>query len=187
MKKLSKILFLFSLLFFISCNKEGTIGPKGDTGDTGPAGPKGDTGTANVIYSGWMDADWNVTDNATFKQMVIAIDETKITYSDFSNKSLVLMYLKQFGTSSIYSMPGSGRWSNTNYSFMFGSNAVCCRGILVELSSTDGAALTDIQYAAVKGNKFRYIIIKGSIPTGKIRDPRTMSYEEICHSYHIPQ
>jgi len=44
-------------LIFTQCQK-GDVGPAGPTGPTGPAGstgPKGDSGTANVIYSPWLD------------------------------------------------------------------------------------------------------------------------------------
>ena len=51
------------VLFFAYCQKgdAGPAGPKGDTGANGAAGaagaqgPKGDSGTANVIYSAWLD------------------------------------------------------------------------------------------------------------------------------------
>jgi hypothetical protein len=49
------LLLVAVALFISSCSKDGSTGPKGDTGATGPAGPKGDDGTANVIYSGWLD------------------------------------------------------------------------------------------------------------------------------------
>src|SRR5664279_32464 len=48
-------------LFFFACGKKGdpgaagAAGPAGQTGPAGPQGPKGDTGTANVIYSAWLD------------------------------------------------------------------------------------------------------------------------------------
>ncbi|MBE7174040.1 MAG: hypothetical protein INR73_25930 [Williamsia sp.] len=53
-------------MFFTYCQKgdTGPAGPKGDTGATGAAGapgaqgPKGDSGTANVIYSPWLDVTY---------------------------------------------------------------------------------------------------------------------------------
>src|SRR4051794_7007506 len=53
-------LFTASLMF-TSCGKDGDVGPagsKGDTGGAGPAGPKGEQGTANVIYSDWLDVSF---------------------------------------------------------------------------------------------------------------------------------
>ena len=51
-------------LFFTACSKTGPTGPAGPAGQdgaagaAGPAGPKGDTGTANVIYSPWLDVTY---------------------------------------------------------------------------------------------------------------------------------
>ncbi|MCW3110497.1 MAG: hypothetical protein JWQ09_5003 [Segetibacter sp.] len=60
--KLLAVLLAISLLF-THCKKgdTGPTGPAGNTGATGaagPQGPKGDTGTANVIYSGWLDVSY---------------------------------------------------------------------------------------------------------------------------------
>ncbi|MDQ6845768.1 MAG: collagen-like protein, partial [Bacteroidota bacterium] len=56
------LLFLITIVF-ANCKKgdtgpagpAGANGANGATGPTGPQGPKGDTGTANVIYSPWLD------------------------------------------------------------------------------------------------------------------------------------
>ena len=68
MKKLNLFpssLLLAVILVFTYCSKDGDAGPQGPAGPAGPAGPtgtqgpKGDTGTANVIYSNWIDtANW---------------------------------------------------------------------------------------------------------------------------------
>lgn len=61
------LLIATAVLFTTSCSKSGDPGPagqqgqkgdkgdKGDPGPGGPGGPKGDPGTANVIYSDWLD------------------------------------------------------------------------------------------------------------------------------------
>ena len=72
MKAKSSLTFLASLVLitfiFTQCQK-GDVGPAGPAGPTGPAGaagtpgstgPKGDTGTANVIYSPWLDVTYTV-------------------------------------------------------------------------------------------------------------------------------
>src|SRR5689334_18258920 len=51
---------LASAVLVFSCKKgdtgpAGPAGPAGANGNTGAPGPKGDTGTANVIYSAWLD------------------------------------------------------------------------------------------------------------------------------------
>lgn len=58
--------FLLSLAVIIfscgACSKDGAVGPAGATGPAGaagPAGPTGATGTANVIYSDWLDVAYD--------------------------------------------------------------------------------------------------------------------------------
>lgn len=70
MKAKSSLTLLASLVLitfiFTQCQKgdtgpAGPAGPTGATGAAGPAGatgPKGDTGTANVIYSPWLDVTY---------------------------------------------------------------------------------------------------------------------------------
>ena len=68
-KTLRLLSYILSVVFVIaiaSCDKEGPAGPAGATGPAGPAGPAGsqgpagDPGTANVIYSDWIDTTtWN--------------------------------------------------------------------------------------------------------------------------------
>lgn len=67
MKAKSSLTLLASVLvialIFTQCQK-GDVGPTGPAGPSGPAGPagpagsKGDTGTANVIYSPWLDVTY---------------------------------------------------------------------------------------------------------------------------------
>jgi hypothetical protein len=63
------ILFLAITLLFTHCKKgdtgpagaQGPQGPQGEPGQNGAMGaqgPKGDTGTANVIYSSWLDVTY---------------------------------------------------------------------------------------------------------------------------------
>jgi hypothetical protein len=71
MKAKSSLTLLASLVLitfiFTQCQK-GDVGPAGPAGPTGPAGasgstgPKGDTGTANVIYSPWLDVTYQGLD-----------------------------------------------------------------------------------------------------------------------------
>jgi hypothetical protein len=74
MKAKSSLTLLASLVLitfiFTQCQK-GDVGPAGPAGPTGSAGaagspgatgPKGDTGTANVIYSAWLDVTYNGLD-----------------------------------------------------------------------------------------------------------------------------
>ncbi len=171
-------IFYYVMLIFISISinackgPEGPQGPPGAPGEQGAQGPQGPQGAqgsqgtagvdgnANVIASGWIDANWNKMNTPTKKKMLISI--TQISNSDMRDNVLVMVYLRQYGTSSIFSMPTEGRWNNAWYSFTFGNNASIVKGLLINLKSTNGAALTEFQYSAIRGNKFRYIIIPKS-------------------------
>ena len=72
MKKLTlqiaAIAFVAVSILFASCSKEGPAGATGPAGAAGPAGgqgpagAKGDDGTANVIYSEWLDVTYEEVD-----------------------------------------------------------------------------------------------------------------------------
>lgn len=79
---ISYALVLSIVFAVVSCSKEGDAGPAGPAGPGGPAGPagsqgpKGDTGTANVIYSSWLDVTYETdADSATW---VAGIDVPKL-------------------------------------------------------------------------------------------------------------
>jgi hypothetical protein len=61
LRLLPHILAIALIVGIVSCSKEGPAGPAGATGPAGPAGaagaqgPAGQPGTANVIYSDWID------------------------------------------------------------------------------------------------------------------------------------
>lgn len=187
--KINDILPLIMVMFFSIAACKGPTGPQGAAGEQGPAGSQGpagedgEDGNANVIYSEWMDADWNEKDDPKEKIMKITIDE--ISHNELRNNTLVMMYLSQFGTSSIYVMPSAGRWSNAWYSYTFGNNVSGFDGIRVQLETTDGADLTDFQYDSNRGNRFRYILIPGGeqskMPSGFFED-----YEAVTEYYGIP-
>jgi hypothetical protein len=70
MKRISGYFFVACMLSLTmgltSCGKDGDAGPAGTTGEKGPKGDKGDKGdsgekgTANVIYSGWIDTQFSL-------------------------------------------------------------------------------------------------------------------------------
>lgn len=135
-------------------------------------------GMPDILYSAWIDADWNLTDNATNKGMLIPV--TQLTNQELRNNSVVILYLSQYGSSLLYQMPSSGRWSNVIYGFSFGGNtSTFTQKIYVTLKSTDGSALTEYQYAGFRGNRFRYVII----PIGLAA---TMDNEQLMNLGTIP-
>lgn len=206
MKKLN-LLGIVGLVFcvsiFFGCSAEdgedGAIGPQGAQGEQGPTGAQGEQGeqgppgedgqdgsdgqdgNANVIFSNWIAADWNVQDDPRSKAMNLLI--TEIDNIELRNRTLVYVYLQQWGTSSIYPMPNAGRWSNTWYSFTFGNNGVTLNGITISLLSTNGVDLTEFQYSGSRGNRFRYVLIPESAQTGKLD---YSNYEAVKAFYNLP-
>ncbi|WP_055394581.1 hypothetical protein [Flagellimonas eckloniae] len=161
--------------------EQGIQGEQGEQGIQGEDGEDGEDGNANVIYSDWLDADWNSQDTPSSKIMRIPI--TEISQIELRNETLIYMYLRQWGTSSIYTMPSSGRWSDVFYSFTFGTNSVGFEGILVRLVTTDGGDLDELQYAAFRGNRFRYVIVPQSGQTSKLD---YSNYEAVKAFYNLP-
>ena len=104
MKKLN--LFRISLLFtvilvFAGCAKDGETGPQGPagpagpTGSTGTQGPKGDVGTANVIYSPWLDVTYEAIPDQTTGDPIAWVAEIpapKLT-ADILLKGEIKVYL----------------------------------------------------------------------------------------------
>jgi hypothetical protein len=130
-------------------------GPKLESGWGSPINLKG---MPDILYSAWIDADWNFTDNPRSKGMLIPV--TQLTNQQLRNNSVVLMYLQQYGSSLLYPLPSSGRWSNTEYAYKFGGNtSTFSQNIYVTLKSTNSVDLTEYQYSAYRGNRFRYVII----------------------------
>ncbi|MBS1574124.1 MAG: collagen-like protein [Bacteroidetes bacterium] len=192
-----------------STGTTGSQGPKGDTGVTGPAGPKGDTGangatgpqgpagTANVIYSNWFSGQ---TLNLTpiWPDSVISITGETITYStktapDISagilDSGVVLSYVRHPTIISPQLLP-----------YLLSSDP----------TSNDASKLVQLNFAPMNGEvlyfvtnpvtknasglyptddfEYRYIIIPGGVlASGRKRDLHTMSYQEICQTYNIPQ
>ena len=88
--------FLLAItIMFASCKKgdtgaTGAAGATGTAGDTGVQGPKGDTGTANVIYSAWI----NVKFSPVTSQNGLVLDTTGFT-ADISAQKLDTNILAQ--------------------------------------------------------------------------------------------
>ena len=100
MKKLTfqiaAIAFVAVSVLFTSCSKEGPEGPAGATGAPGPTGAqgpagakgdKGDPGTANVIYSSWL--------NVTFNNGIGQISAPKLT-KDILNSGEIKVYWNMY-------------------------------------------------------------------------------------------
>lgn len=186
------ILFIASL--FMACSKDGNdgaIGPQGTQGEQGPAGPQGEdgadgadgvegeTGTANVIYSPWLDSGFNTPIASPVGSF--SIDAPEITQEVIDN-GVILVYGKDNGNV-IYALPVTLHSSSTDEAYYFSFENP---GTLeIHVAEINSAFLNEIFI----DNEFRYVIIPGGSPTsGKSSsvDYSKMTYEEIVKHFNIP-
>lgn len=179
LKNLGKLLIVITL--FTSCSPE-----DGKDGEQGPAG------TANVMYSDWMNQNWNLIDNPTSKSMVVV--ENRITNDFVSNGGFVLGFFKTYGNT-INSLPYQNNIEKNERGFIFGINSTAGTGesgVYFTIQSTDGTTLTSSEVNGSTPNynpQYRYILIPGgvNISAKSSNDYTKMSYQEICKHFNIPE
>lgn len=179
--KITIIVFaLLGSLSALSCEgPTGSDGPAGPQGEPGPQGPKGDEGTANVIFSDWMDIVWNTADSPTNRAMYI--EEPRVL-GDFMDNGTLIIYLKQSNPSLgvvVLSLPYL-QGTSYFYSVIADLPADDIAGILVIVRSTDGSTVTDAE-----GVQLRYVLVPGGIPA-KMPPDFWKDYEAVSSYYGIP-
>jgi len=186
--QLPSAMILSLALAVIACSK-GPTGAQGAQGVQGPQGPQGVTGTANVIYSAWFPADSTGWDTltyapsygayATFDKAAPGITQPII------DSGVVLAYMKGDPTSGlsndVFPLPysiGIGYGFTDLWDFVLNAPGNI-RFLYKSDYPWDPGHLGSIS--------FRYVIIPGGVPGGRMRDPRKMTYQEVCQAYGIPE
>lgn len=160
----------------------GQDGADGQDGTNGQDGADGEDGNANVVASGWIQAQWNYRDFDSFKAMRISLAEIGLTNTVFRN-TIVLGYY-QFNVNisnsmrAIYPLPGSGQYPDDvlMIDFTYGESGVGEDGIKFWMRRLDGQNL-DASQSSTSSNYFKYIIISPSSMTGK--SSKTSILEEL--------
>lgn len=197
---------LAMLLLIASCGKEGDPGPQGVQGEQGPEGPQGPQGEegpqgpqgsqgvqgpqgeqgepgANIIYSEWMDPDWNDTDNPRFKRMSFSPPDMNKNIWDTGH---IYMYWKT-NNGTTYALPYT--------SFNSSGNPLISRTFFIRSASTLYVQIQKYQsdlatneYSGGIYNKIRYILVPGEIAaSGKKAVPVDFNdYEAVKAYYNIP-
>ena len=107
-----------------------------------------------------------------------------IPYADIENRCLVIVYFKNFGDGSLYTLPALVRGAefravpNQNW------------GILITAESQSANPLNESQISPARGNKFRYVVIPGAVlaRTSLSRNQASkLSYKEACVKFNIPE
>jgi|WetSurMetagenome_2_1015567.scaffolds.fasta_scaffold75842_2 hypothetical protein len=173
MKKIS-LLFLMSmfvLAFFDAC--------KG-----GEDGEDGETGTANVIYSDWIQLTGNWRDSTirSDNYYVRHFNASDLT-QEIIDSGVVMCYVKM-GTW-ISPLPVTDLVSDTYGMVTFADLLEPGKIIITALfsnSSTTASCLNTSAYF------YRYIIIPGGMPATKSTiDYTSISYEDLCHKLGVPK
>ena len=180
-------LFLAVILFFSSCGKDGDTGPAGPAGPAGAAGPaggpgaqgpKGDTGTANVIYSAWLDVTYQpdtiknaagvVIDTVGFFANIAA---PKLT-NTILNTGEIKVYIN-VNTSAqpvVFPIPYYDVYTNININPTY---------FLQSIQLYSNADISTITISGTKRQQYRYILIPGVVPGQKAPKVNWNNYNEV--------
>jgi hypothetical protein len=184
MKKFNLVysgLLMAVVLVFTHCAKDGDTGPQGPAGPAGPLGPigtqgpKGDTGTANVVYSAWLDVEYDAVTTTAGDTIAWAaeIPAPKLT-SAILTRGEIKVYLNA-GTAAdpaVFPLPINDLYALTGISNL---NAYFTLSAINLYSTEDASTFTE---QGVKAFQYRYILIPGVVP-GRMSTINWNNYEEV--------
>jgi hypothetical protein len=182
MKAKSSLSLLASLVLitfiFTQCQKgdvgpAGPAGPTGSNGAPGAAGPKGDTGTANVIYSAWLDVTYAadtihtgaIIDTVGFYATITALKLTNAILN--SGEVKVYLNLGTSTTPNVIPLPYYDVYTNISIQPDFSFQKINLYADLNASTYTN---------AGQKLLQYRYILIPGSVPSGRIAQTQTVNW-----------
>lgn len=192
---------LAAILLMMSCSKDGDqgpVGPAGPQGEQGPAGlagtdgadgadgaqgEQGEPGTANVIYSDWVNTE--LGNNIVSTSASFTIDAPQIN-STILNFGTILVYGRRVDLSSggnlVYQLPivfGAARQQSFYFRAQDGEIRITVSANEAGESVGEGSFL----------EQYRYVLIPGGVSTsGKSSiDFQKMSYEEITAHFGIEE
>ena len=178
MKTITRIFAMLAVMsaviFMDACKGEkGDVGPAGAAGVAGPTGANGavgaagPAGTANVIYSPWTV----ITIGGSSAPFTLEVAAPQIT-QDILDKGVVLCFFRNVSTLEVFPLPYSFPTSATATQEGYASYAVG------KIKLRSNIALSSVG--------FRYVIIPGGVPSGRMASLKSMSYEEIKALYNLP-
>lgn len=174
--------FLSAIVIFslsaCSDGDPGPIGPQGEQGTQGPGGEKGDPGTANVIYSEWMDIEWNGTNESNYKTMNIPEPVVTTEFLEKGGMSLFFLRVVSGDVTLVVPIPyeQAGVYLTSVAQIKAGESAV---GLMA--MTHDGSPFSEDMF---EGVEIRYVLIPGGTLTAGGRASR--SYESLQDLYNIP-
>lgn len=211
-RRLKFLSYLLMVALVASCSPEdgedGTIGPQGLQGEQGPAGAEGMDGTngadgaqgeqgepgaANVIYSSWIDSEFD--ENIISTSASFSIDAPLMT-NEIINEGVILVFgrSRPFAPSTdtdVYALP-----------IVFGASRQQSYYFRAEQAEELDIVVAAIEQGDPVGSPFfeayRYILIPGEQPADtsgpgglgsktEAVDYAKMTYEEIIEHLNIPE
>jgi len=178
---------LLTTLLFVACSSEdgqdGVNGLNGIDGIDGADGADGETGTANVIFSDWIDRDFLLDGAQASNLMGLEV----FNASELNPVTDVVLVYGERDTGSdadgIYMLPYILASQNEYYGFgLF--NVTGGTGLQIRVNTLDGGTNLFTFFSS-----YRYVIIPGGISTsGKSSINYTkMTYQEIIDLFNIPE
>lgn len=200
MQTKSKFIYVLFILMIgsliTSCSGEdgetGPAGPQGPQGEQGPAGvdgadgadgAQGDPGTANVIFSEWVNTE--LGDNIVSSSQSFIIDAPDID-PDMLNFGNILVYGRRIDAelgNLVYPLPivfGAARQQSYYFRAQDGEIQITVVANEEGESAGDGTFL----------EQYRYLLIPGGVPTsGKSSSPdfSKMTYQEVAKYFNFEE
>jgi len=160
----------------------GPTGPTGAAGGTGPQGPQGDPGTANVIYSEWLDVAFTadtVHNGATIDTLGFFADiaATKLDSTMLVNGEMKV-YMN-FGTPAqpdVVPLPYLDIYSGVNITVDFTTQDIFL------YANADASTVT---INGAKRLQYRYILVPGGETARLAKKPNWKDYNAVKAFYGI--
>lgn len=162
MKNLTKLLCVLFVVLTISCSKDSDV----------------NTGTGATVYN--FETDFTLSSVTQIKEFILPISKSAV------DSSLILGFYKDnnCGTSFWYQSTGlgcAGSYQVRSYMSNSTSNTLHYFQLYdIDGSSYNGSSILFTQYKVI-------VIPASSIVNGRKKDPKTMTYEEVCKAYNIKE
>ncbi|MFO7369134.1 MAG: hypothetical protein R6X09_02565 [Bacteroidales bacterium] len=185
---------MLALALFIGCEgDEGPAGPKGDQGDQGDQGIQGETGTANVIYSDWIQPAGAWRDTSFYGVAKVNHINVSGLTSAIINDGVVLCYYKSVSSiilpgapTNVMALPWTGLTGSTSFTLDFWLKT----GKITFRAYTHDNSGSYTPVGMLWHPEFRYVIIPGGVQATAKKaalDFTKLSYEEVCELFDIPE
>jgi len=169
MKLVSKIFgyYLLLVLLAVGCAEDG------DTGPQGPQGEQGDPGSVDIIYSDWLQLDWNLNDSPTY--LAHQLEAEELIEEFFENGGVLLMYVKS--ENYIYPIPFSGGNDYVYYEIRLPGD------LFIFVGHTGSSSVE----AFLADGEYRYVLIPGGHNiNGRSITVDLTDYMEVKNYYNLP-